>query len=99
MKQRQVVTQKITTAPTTVVAAKILQCGTDELYEFIDSLVQENPVVDMDSASRQEQSLMYTRKVDWLRRQSAAERRRAYSGDSDQDGDYTNEMWDQHGEA
>lgn len=96
MKQRQLITQKTSTAPTTVVSANILQCSTEELYEYIDRLVQENPVVDVDSASRQEQSLLYTRRADWLRKESSPSRS---VSDERGENEYTNEMWDMRSES
>lgn len=96
MKQRQLITQKIATAPTTVVSANILQSSTDELYEYIDRLVQENPVVDLDSTSRQEQSMVFSQRADWLRRESGPSHA---SVDEHADNEYTNEMWDMRSET
>ena len=59
--------QSQTLSPQMMQSMEILQMGSQELLEYIENLVQENPAVDMEeSYSRQDEYSDLKRKLDWL---------------------------------
>ena len=92
MKQAQITAQRQTTSPATIISSKILQCSTDELYDYIDELAQENPVIDMDSTFQRPQTAAGTRETAWQLRQNHGFH--SIRDENDRDRAYSNELWD-----
>ena len=89
--QRQTTTQNLTTSPRTIISARILQCSTEELYDYIGQQVQENPVIDMEASQPIPQTSEFTKKLDWLRKQNVPSRERR---EDNSEKEYVNDIWD-----
>lgn len=85
MNLRQAQTQ--TLSPQMLQSMEILQMGSQELLEYIEETVQENPVLEMDERSGSRDSFELTRrKLEWLE-STDVQNRSYYQQDSDEDTD------------
>lgn len=59
--------QTQTLSPQVMQSMEILQMGSQELLEYIEELLQENPVLESETLDRGEDPSLLRRKMDWLR--------------------------------
>ena len=80
-------TQSQTLSPQMMQAMEILQMGSQELLEYIEETVQENPVLEMDeNAAAGDSFELMRRKLEWLE-STDVQNRSYYQQDSDEDTD------------
>lgn len=88
MNLKQAQTQTQTLSPQMLQSMEILQMGSQELLEYIEEAVQENPVLEVDEATAGQDSFELTRrKLEWLE-STDLQNRSYYQQDSDEDGDH-----------
>lgn len=79
--------QTQTLSPQMLQSMEILQMGSQELLEYIEETVQENPVLEMDErAGSQDSFELMRRKLEWLE-STDVQNRSYYQQDSDEDTD------------